>query len=108
MAGNILSNAVKFTPQCGTVRVRLRRKGRRVELGVEDNGQGIDPSFLPYIFDRFRQADSSTVRKQGGLGLGLAITRHIVELHGGSICASSPGKSQGTTFTVELPLLAQE
>jgi signal transduction histidine kinase len=105
MAENILSNAIKFTPQDGTVRVRLRRKERCAELVIEDNGQGIDPGFLPYVFDRFRQADSSSVRKQRGLGLGLAITRHIVELHGGAICAASPGKDQGTTFKVELPLL---
>jgi PAS domain S-box-containing protein len=108
VAENLLTNAVKFTPQYGTVRVSLRRKERRVELCVDDNGQGIDPSFLPYIFDRFRQADSSSVRKQRGLGLGLAITRHIVELHGGNIYASSPGKNQGAAFTIELPLLPQE
>jgi PAS domain S-box-containing protein len=104
MAENIVTNALKFTPAGGTVGVRLRRKERCVEFSVEDNGQGIDPGFLPYVFDRFRQADSSSVRKQRGLGLGLAITRHIVELHGGTICASSPGKNQGTTFKVELPL----
>lgn len=103
-AENILSNAIKFTPQGGTVRVRLTRKEGGVELCVEDNGQGIDSGFLPYVFDRFRQADSSSVRKQRGLGLGLAITRHIVELHGGTIFASSPGKDQGTTFKVVLPL----
>jgi signal transduction histidine kinase len=108
MAENLLSNAVKFTPQDGTVHVCLRRKDRGVEFRIDDNGQGIDPSFLPYIFDRFSQADSSSVRKQRGLGLGLAITRHIVELHGGNICASSPGKNQGATFTVELPLLPKE
>jgi signal transduction histidine kinase len=104
LAENLLSNAVKFTPENGTVRVSLRRKERHVELLIDDTGQGIDPSFLPYIFDRFRQADSSSVRKQKGLGLGLAITRHIVELHGGNICASSPGKDQGATFKVQLPL----
>jgi signal transduction histidine kinase len=104
VAENLLSNAIKFTPENGTVRVSLRRKERQVELCVDDNGQGIDPSFLPYIFDRFRQADSSSVRKQKGLGLGLAITLHIVELHGGNIFASSPGKDQGSTFKVQLPL----
>jgi PAS domain S-box-containing protein len=104
LAENLLSNALKFTPENGTVRVSLRRKEHHVELQVEDTGQGIDPSFLPYMFDRFRQADSSSVRKQRGLGLGLAIARYIAELHGGSICARSPGKDQGATFTVLLPL----
>jgi PAS domain S-box-containing protein len=104
LAENLLSNAVKFTPENGKVRVSLRRKERHVELLIDDTGQGIDPSFLPFIFDRFRQADSTSVRKQKGLGLGLAITRHIAELHGGNIFASSPGKDQGATFKVQLPL----
>src|SRR5262249_51325615 len=86
-AGNLLSNAIKFTPHNGNVWVRLQGKGPRAEFCVQDSGQGIDPAFLPYIFDRFRQEDSSSIRKHGGLGLGLAITRHIVELHGGGIRA---------------------
>jgi PAS domain S-box-containing protein len=106
VVGNLLSNAMKFTPQNGNVWVRLHRKGDRAEFCVQDSGQGIDHAFLPYVFDRFRQADSSTVRKHGGLGLGLAITRHIVELHGGSICARSVGKDRGTTFMIDLPCLS--
>jgi signal transduction histidine kinase len=106
VAGNLLSNAIKFTPQDGNVWVRLHRKGNRAEFCVQDSGQGIDHAFLPYIFDRFRQADSSTVRRHGGLGLGLAITRHIVELHGGSIRARSVGKDRGATFTIDLPCLS--
>ena len=106
VAGNLLSNAIKFTPQDGNVWVRLHRKGNRAEFCVQDSGQGIDHAFLPYIFDRFRQADSSTVRRHGGLGLGLAITRHIVELHGGSIRARSVGKDRGSTFTIDLPCVS--
>jgi len=106
VAGNLLSNAIKFTPQNGNVWVRLHRKGPQAEFSVQDSGQGIDPSFLPYVFDRFRQADSSTVRKHGGLGLGLAITRHIVELHGGSIRAESVPKDGGATFTIDVPCLS--
>jgi PAS domain S-box-containing protein len=106
VAGNLLSNAIKFTPQNGNVWVRLRRKGNRAEFCVQDSGQGIEHAFLPYVFDRFRQADSSTVRRHGGLGLGLAITRHIVELHGGSIRARSLGKDRGATFTIDLPCLS--
>ena len=106
VVGNLLSNAMKFTPQNGNVWVRLHRKGDRAEFCVQDSGQGIDHAFLPYIFDRFRQADSSTVRRHGGLGLGLAITRHIVELHGGSIRARSVGKDRGATFTIDLPCLS--
>jgi PAS domain S-box-containing protein len=102
-AGNLLSNAIKFTPENGEIRVRLECTGPRVELCIQDSGQGIDSDFLPYIFDRFRQADSSPRRMHGGLGLGLAITRHIVELHGGSIHAQSRGKDQGSTFTIHLP-----
>jgi PAS domain S-box-containing protein len=102
-AGNLLSNAIKFTPAGGSVRVHLHCKGSRAEFCVNDSGQGIDDNFLPYVFDRFRQADSSSVRRHRGLGLGLAITRHIVELHGGNIRAESLGKDQGATFTVDLP-----
>src|SRR5262245_42748653 len=106
VAGNLLSNAIKVTPQNGNVWVRLHCKGRRAEFCVQDSGQGIDDAFLPHIFDRFRQADGSTVRRHGGLGLGLAITRHIVELHGGSIRVGSVGKDRGSTFTIDLPCLS--
>jgi PAS domain S-box-containing protein len=105
---NLLSNAVKFTPHGGTVTVRLRPKGDQVELAVSDTGRGIDPEFLPYVFDRFRQADGATNRAYGGLGLGLAIVRHLVELHGGSVEAESPGIGHGATFRMLLPLAAAE
>jgi PAS domain S-box-containing protein len=101
---NLLLNAVKFTPQRGRVQVRLERINSHVEITVSDTGKGIGKEFLPYVFDRFRQADSSITRKQGGLGLGLAIVRHLVEMHGGTVRACSPGEGQGATFTVELPL----
>ncbi|HEX8130650.1 MAG TPA: response regulator [Pyrinomonadaceae bacterium] len=101
---NLFSNAVKFTPEGGSIEVGLTCNERRVELEVSDTGQGISQDFLPYIFDRFRQADGTTTRKHGGLGLGLAIVRHLVELHGGSIRARSDGDGLGTTFTLTLPL----
>ncbi|HVG35316.1 MAG TPA: response regulator [Pyrinomonadaceae bacterium] len=102
---NLFSNAVKFTPQDGRVEIRLERDGdAHAQITVRDTGQGIDPRFLPFIFDRFRQADGSTTRKHGGLGLGLAIVRHLVELHGGRIKVHSDGINQGATFTVLLPL----
>jgi PAS domain S-box-containing protein len=103
---NLLSNALKFTPVGGRIDVRLRRRGAGAEVTVQDTGQGIAPELLPHIFDRFRQGDSSPTRPQGGLGLGLAIARQLVELHGGSIRAESPGEGRGTTFTVTLPLTA--
>ena len=103
---NLLSNAVKFTPRGGRVQARLARVNSHVEIVVSDTGQGIAQEFLPYMFDRFRQADGSSTRSHGGLGLGLAIVRHIVELHGGSVTADSPGKDLGATFTVKLPLMA--
>jgi PAS domain S-box-containing protein len=103
---NLLSNAVKFTPRDGRVQVRLARIGSHLEIQVSDSGQGIAPEFLPYVFDRFRQADGSVTRTQGGLGLGLAIVRHIAELHGGSVAADSPGNGQGATFAVRLPVMA--
>jgi PAS domain S-box-containing protein len=103
---NLLSNAVKFTPGGGRVSVQLRREDAYVETIVSDTGQGIDKEFLPYVFDRFRQADSSTTRQHGGLGLGLAIVRHLVELHGGTVAAESAGEGEGTTFTVRLPSMA--
>jgi signal transduction histidine kinase len=106
MASNLLSNAVKFTPSGGTVQVRLYCAHSSARFIVRDSGEGIDPSFLPHVFDRFRQADSTTTRKHGGLGLGLAIVHHILELHGGTIRAESPGIGQGATFVVDLPILA--
>jgi CheY-like chemotaxis protein len=101
---NLLSNAVKFTPKGGRAQIRLERVHSYVEIVVADTGQGISPEFLPYVFDRFRQADSSMTRSFGGLGLGLSIVRNLVELHGGSVHVESPGEGQGTTFTVKLPL----
>ncbi|MGJ5631319.1 PAS domain S-box protein [Nostoc sp. CALU 1950] len=102
---NLLSNAIKFTPQGGEVEISLESVGSQVQLRVSDTGKGISPDFLPYVFDYFRQADGATTRKFGGLGLGLAIVRHIVELHGGTVKAESLGEEQGATFTVMLPLL---
>jgi PAS domain S-box-containing protein len=101
---NLLSNAVKFTPAGGRVEVELRRDGRHASLRVGDTGEGIDPGFLPHVFDRFRQADMGTTRKHGGLGLGLAIVRHLVELHGGEVRAESAGRGFGSAFTLRLPL----
>ena len=100
---NLLSNALKFTPSGGRVRVDADRANDRLFIRVSDTGKGIHPAFLPHVFDRFRQADSSTTRSHGGLGLGLTIVRHLVELHGGSVQAESLGEGQGSTFTVELP-----
>jgi PAS domain S-box-containing protein len=102
---NLLSNAIKFTPGGGRVTVALRHADSQVEVSVTDTGQGIAPDFLPFVFDRFRQADSTSTRQHGGLGLGLAIARHLVEIHGGSIAASSDGKGMGATLTVRLPLV---
>ena len=102
---NLLSNAVKFTPRGGQVQIRLGRVNAHVEIAVSDTGEGIAPEFLPHLFQRFRQADSAFTRAHGGLGLGLAICRHLVEAHGGRIEADSPGKGQGTTVRVELPLM---
>lgn len=101
---NLLSNSIKFTPQGGLIEVRLERLENKALLIVSDTGQGIDPEFLPHIFDRFRQADSSARRQQGGLGLGLAIVKHLVELHGGAIYAYSRGFGQGADFMITLPL----
>jgi PAS domain S-box-containing protein len=100
---NLLSNAIKFTEKGGRVHVTLRRVDGRFEIAVADTGAGIAPEFLPYVFDRFRQADSSNTRTAGGLGLGLAIVKHLVELHGGTARAESPGRGKGTTFTIALP-----
>ncbi|MEG4441259.1 PAS domain S-box protein [Microcoleus sp. AT9_B5] len=101
---NLVSNAVKFTSAGGRVEVNLTRVGNRAQITVADTGIGIAPEFLPYVFDYFRQKDGATTRKFGGLGLGLAIVRHLVELHGGTVAADSPGEGQGATFTVSLPL----
>lgn len=104
---NLLSNAIKFTPTAGQVEVSVNRVGTYVQLAVADTGQGISAEFLPQVFERFRQADSSTTRKFGGLGLGLSIVRHLVELHGGLIQAHSYGENQGARFTVMFPVLTQ-
>ena len=101
---NLLSNAIKFTEPGGHVGVRLRRAGEHAELLVCDDGRGLSREFLPYVFDRFRQADGTTTREHGGLGLGLSIARHLVELHGGTVKAESDGEGRGSTFTVRLPL----
>jgi PAS domain S-box-containing protein len=103
---NLLSNAVKFTSMGGRVEARLGRAEGQIEITVKDTGIGIEPKFLPHVFDRFRQANSTSTRKYGGLGIGLAIVRHSVEIHGGSVSASSLGKSQGATFRIRLPLLS--
>jgi PAS domain S-box-containing protein len=105
---NLLSNAIKFTPNHGQVEIRLERVGNQAEMTVKDTGKGISPNFLPYIFESFRQEDASTTRQYGGLGLGLAIVRQLVEAHGGTITADSPGEGLGATFTVRLPLLNVE
>jgi PAS domain S-box-containing protein len=104
VAWNLLSNAIKFTPPKGQVRVRLAASGGSVGLTVHDDGQGIAPSFLPHVFERFWQADATATRTHGGLGLGLSIVRHLVEAHGGVVSAASSGPGQGATFTVQLPL----
>jgi signal transduction histidine kinase len=102
---NILGNAVKFTPASGTVVVRLVDEGGWAEVSVTDSGKGITAEFLPYVFESFRQEESRAMRAEGGLGLGMAVTRQLVELHGGSVSAASPGPGQGATFTVRLPAL---
>jgi PAS domain S-box-containing protein len=101
---NLLSNAIKFTPEGGEVKLDIARAASQVQITVSDNGLGIEPDLLPYVFERFRQGDSSSTRSHGGLGLGLAIVRHIVELHGGTVDASSEGAGRGATFVVRLPL----
>src|SRR2546426_1985864 len=105
---NLLSNAIKFTPAGGKARIRTFEDDTHVHLEIADNGQGIRVDFLPHVFERFRQADSSTTRAHGGLGLGLAIVRHLVEIHGGSVRANSAGEGRGATFTVTLPLLLSD
>jgi CheY-like chemotaxis protein len=104
---NLLSNAVKFTPQGGEVEVTLERgAGSYAQIVVSDTGQGISPEFLPLVFERFSQADGTSTRKYGGLGLGLAIVHHLVEMHGGTVKVESAGTNQGTAFTINLPLAA--
>jgi len=101
---NLLTNAIKFTPRGGRVQVVLERVNSHLELNVTDTGEGIEPEFLPHVFERFRQADASTTRYHRGLGLGLSIVKHLVELHGGSVRVKSPGKGRGSTFILTLPL----
>jgi len=105
---NLLSNAVKFTPAGGKVTVQLRRTDSHIQVEVTDTGPGISPEFLPYVFDRFRQADSTSTRQHGGLGLGLAIARHLIEIHGGTIEVRSGGEGAGATFTVKLPVVGSK
>ena len=104
---NLLSNAIKFTPRGGRVEISLRESGPNAVIQVTDTGAGIRADFLPYVFDRFRQAEGSHIRSHGGLGLGLSIVRHLVELHGGAVEVESPGEGEGSTFTVKLPLAAE-
>src|SRR5262249_50087728 len=103
---NLLSNSFKFTPAGGHVSVSARSSDLYVQVKIADTGIGIRPDFLPHVFERFRQADGSTTRKHGGLGLGLAIVRHLVEMHGGMVKVDSEGEGRGTTFTVNLPVPA--
>jgi len=101
---NLLSNAIKFTPLGGRIELTLARRGAEAEITVRDTGRGIKPEFLPYVFDRFRQEDGSISRRHGGLGLGLAIVRHLIELHGGTVSAASEGEGRGATFTLRVPI----
>lgn len=107
VVANLLSNSAKFTPAGGSITVRLEAQDDSAMFSIIDTGQGIKPAFLPFVFERFRQADSSSVRSHSGLGLGLAIVRHLVELHGGTVTASSDGLDKGATFTVRLPMLSE-
>lgn len=105
---NLIFNAIKFTPANGTISILWKPVGHQVEIAVSDTGRGISQRFLPFVFDRFRQADSSSTRSDGGLGIGLSITRQIVELHGGTVSVASPGEGKGSVFTVRLPLAIPE
>jgi signal transduction histidine kinase len=101
---NLLANGIKFTPEGGSVRVCIESSNGHIEIRVVDNGQGINPDFLPHVFERFRQGEDATTQRHTGLGLGLGIVRQLVELHGGTVHAASPGLGQGATFTVRLPI----
>jgi PAS domain S-box-containing protein len=103
---NLVNNAIKFTPKGGSVSLSLKREGTSVELAVADSGQGIEPAFLPRVFERFSQAEGSSTRRHGGLGLGLALVRHLIEAHGGTVSAESAGRGQGARFVVRLPVRA--
>jgi CheY-like chemotaxis protein/anti-sigma regulatory factor (Ser/Thr protein kinase) len=105
---NVLSNAAKFTPAGGKVQIEVGQNNAHVEIKVKDTGPGIDPNFLPHVFERFRQADGTTTRTHGGLGLGLAIVRHLVELHGGTIAVENRADGPGAVFTIRLPLPSGE
>jgi signal transduction histidine kinase/ActR/RegA family two-component response regulator len=105
---NLFSNAIKFTPEGGKIEVRIRRANSNVEVEVSDTGQGIKPEFLPFVFERFRQADNSYTRQVGGLGLGLAIVRHLVEMHGGSVSVESAGENKGAAFRIVLPIFVEQ
>lgn len=105
---NVVGNAVKFTPEGGSVHVSIERVGAQAAIVVRDTGIGIDPAFLPYVFDEFRQADASTTRRYGGLGLGLTIVRELVQLHGGTVTVESSGEGHGTTVRVEFPICVQD
>src|SRR5262249_1116668 len=101
---NLLSNAVKFTPTGGRIEVSMAHKGNGAVVTVADTGEGISPEFLPFVFDRFRQADRTSTRSHMGLGLGLAIVRHVIDLHGGAVRVTSAGEGKGSSFTVTIPL----
>jgi signal transduction histidine kinase len=103
---NLLGNAVKFTPEHGRIDFEIWRSGPAVTIQVRDSGEGIPVNFLPYVFERFRQLDMTSTRRHDGLGLGLSIVKHVVELHGGTVKAESPGEGKGATFTVQLPTTA--
>jgi two-component system, chemotaxis family, CheB/CheR fusion protein len=107
IAWNVLNNAVKFTPAAGSINISLKNDNNNAVLVVSDTGQGIDPVFLPHVFEMFRQADGSNSRKHGGLGIGLALVRQLVQLHGGSISAESDGPNKGAHFTIRLPLIRE-
>jgi signal transduction histidine kinase len=104
---NLLSNAIKFTPRGDRVELRLRNTRNEVEISVQDSGEGISADFLPFVFERFRQADASTTRQHAGIGVGLAVVRHLVEAHGGTVEANSDGEGKGATFVVRLPRLKE-
>ena len=101
---NLLANAIKFTPAGGWIRVTVSRDANRVRATVTDSGAGISPEFLPYVFDRFRQEDGAATREHAGLGIGLSIVRHVVELHGGTVSARSEGEGKGASFVVDFPV----